>query len=322
MPNGTVLAIDDDPRNLQLLSSVLAEAGYSVRAANSGARALKMMEREAPDLVLLDITMPEIDGYEVCRRIRSNPALSSVPVLFLSALDDVESKVRGFAVGGVDYVTKPFEPVEVLARVAAQLGLVRMRRELERKNEELQVAAVQLERKNRILEGLSYLDALTGVSNRRHFDEMIDREWRRALRERHPLAVVMIDLDHFKALNDTDGHARGDECLREVAAALSAALRRPGDVVARYGGEEFVVVLPQCDGDRALQTAERLRAAVEARAFPHGGSPRGLVTASFGVASEVPSDGSSPGNLVSRADAALYSSKHEGRNRVTLDSSS
>jgi diguanylate cyclase (GGDEF)-like protein len=318
MAKGTILAVDDDPRNLQLLSELLQRADYAVRAANSGARALQMVEREPPDLVLLDITMPEMDGYEVCRRIRSTPALSGLPVVFLSALDDLGSKVLGFGAGGVDYVTKPFEEAEVLARVNAQLGLVRLRRDLEARNAELAATALRLERANRLLEELSFLDPLTRIPNRRQLDETLEREWGRARREGGPLAVIMVDIDRFKALNDSAGHAAGDDCLRKVAEILATELRRPGDAVARFGGEEFAVVLPGCDGDGALETAESLRAALERRRLPHPGGEAGIVTASFGVAVEVPAAESSPAALLARADAALYDSKRLGRNRATL----
>ena len=316
MGNGTLLAVDDNPHNLQLLSGILQGAGYTVRAANSGARALRILERDAPDLVLLDVEMPELDGYAVCREIRSRPALDGVPVIFVSALDDVAAKVRGFAAGGVDYVSKPFEAAEVLARVETHLAILRLRRELERRNEELRATITQLERAQRALADLAYLDPLTGVPNRRSFDELLEREWRRAAREGRSIALAMLDVDCFKALNDTYGHATGDACLQRVAAAMNAQLRRPGDVLARYGGEEFVLVLPGSDAPGATATAEALRSAVAALAIPNERAPLGQVTISAGVAAERPAATTAAAELLGRADAALYAAKQAGRNRV------
>jgi diguanylate cyclase (GGDEF)-like protein len=317
--SGTLLAVDDNPHNLQLLSGILTEAGYNVRAANSGARALKMMELDAPELVLLDIEMPDVDGFAVCRAMKDDAKLAAIPVIFISALDDLKNKVRGFEEGAVDYIPKPFEALEVLARVGAQLGLVRLRRDLEQKNQQLAKAYAQVERSNQILEGLSYLDPLTGIANRRQFEEIVERELKRAVREQQPLGVAMIDIDHFKMLNDTYGHGAGDDCLRSVAKTMTAELHRPGDIVARYGGEEFVLILPKSDREGAAAAAETLRAAIEARGIPNEGAPRSVVTVSVGVAAMIPPPDMTSADLVARADAALYASKRDGRNRVTVD---
>jgi diguanylate cyclase (GGDEF)-like protein len=315
---GDVLIVDDNPINLDLLSSMLQKQGYRVRVATNGMRALAAAKSVQPDLVMLDINMPEMDGYEVCRRLKAGELTRDVPVIFISALDEAMDKVKAFQSGGADYVTKPFQFEEVLARIENQLKISRLQREMERKNAELQQANLHLERANRMLHSLSYLDPLTGIANRRHFEESIEREWRRAMRASASLSLIMIDIDHFKLLNDACGHQTGDDCLKKVATTLSDALRRAGDLAARYGGEEFAVILPGTDIDGALSFAEELRARVEAIKFEHTQAPGGVVTVSLGVSTASPTDDSSFGSLIDEADRALYMSKRDGRNRVSL----
>jgi diguanylate cyclase (GGDEF)-like protein len=315
---GDVLIVDDNPINLDLLSSMLQKQGYRVRVATNGVRALAAARSVQPDLVMLDINMPEMDGYEVCRRLKAGELTRDVPVIFISALDEAMDKVKAFQSGGADYVTKPFQFEEVLARIENQLKISRLQREMERKNAELQQANLHLERANRMLHSLSYLDPLTGIANRRHFEEAIEREWRRALRGSTWLSVIMIDIDHFKRLNDACGHQAGDECLKLVATAVSDALRRAGDLVARYGGEEFAVILPGTDIEGAVAFAEELRSRVEAIRFDPAQAPDGAVTVSLGVSSARPSDDTTFTALIDEADRALYASKRDGRNRVSL----
>jgi CheY-like chemotaxis protein len=192
------------------------------------------MRAAPPEIVLLDIRLPGMDGYEICRQMKADPRTKDIPVIFVSALDDGLDKARAFEVGGIDYVAKPFSSAEVVARVENQLKISRLQRHLALKNTEL-------ERANRLLQSLSYVDALTGIPNRRHFDELLDQEWRRALRDESSMAVVLIDVDLFKAFNDNYGHQSGDDCLKHVAVEVSGSLRRGGDLAARYGGEEFGV---------------------------------------------------------------------------------
>jgi diguanylate cyclase (GGDEF)-like protein len=258
---------------------------------------------------MLDITMPEMDGFEVCRHLKEDETLRAVPVIFISALDDVLDKVTAFKVGGVDYVTKPFQAEEVLARVETQLRLARLRAELEARNREL-------ERANQLLRSLSYLDPLTEIANRRYFDTILEQEWSRAARDGSELSLILVDVDHFKRLNDTYGHQRGDECLKLVASAIAGASQRAADCAARYGGEEFVVILPGTNAAGAAHTAERVRAAVEGLGFAHEASSFGVVTASIGVATLAPRMGTAIGDLVAAADRALYRAKEGGRNRV------
>jgi diguanylate cyclase (GGDEF)-like protein len=315
---GEIFIVDDNPDNLNLLATILREKRYETRMATNGRRALASIRVAQPEVVMLDITMPDMDGYEVCERLKADAATSHLPVIFISALDDVWDKVKAFRVGGVDYVTKPFHPEEVIARVETQLKLARLRLELEKRNGELERANVQLERANRILQSLSYLDSLTGLANRRHLDEVLEQEWRRAWRERTPLSLVLADIDHFKRYNDTYGHQGGDACLRRVGGVLNEALKRGGDLAARYGGEEFAIVLPSTDSDGAAAFAERVRAQVEGLGIAHERSAAGVVTISVGAATAVPDDSASPEVLVAAADRALYRSKSAGRNRVSL----
>jgi diguanylate cyclase (GGDEF)-like protein len=313
---GDILIVDDNPINLDLLSGMLLDRGYRVRVATNGRRALSAARSAVPDLVMLDINMPEMDGYDVCRHIKQDDLTRDIPVIFISALDNALDKVKAFQTGGADYVTKPFQFEEVLARIEIQLKISRLQREMERKNAELEQSMLQLERANRMLRALSYLDGLTGIANRRHFEESLDQEWRRAARTGSPLSLLMVDIDHFKALNDARGHQYGDDCLRQVATALSDALKRAGDLATRYGGEEFAVVLPATELDGARAIAEEIRARVEELAIGREAGSSAVVTVSVGAATALASEGVPPSDLIDAADRALYQAKNEGRNRV------
>jgi diguanylate cyclase (GGDEF)-like protein len=321
---GAILIVDDNPANLEVLSRMLRERGYRFRVARSGARAITSARSEPPDLVMLDITMPEMDGYQVCEALKMDPRTAGVPVIFISALDDALDKVRAFRVGGADYVGKPFQLEEVLARIEHQLrisrlqeDLARRNRELSAKNEELLAVSRELERANGELERLSRSDALTGLANRRHLMEVLDRESRRAARARLPFSLVIVDVDFFKQYNDVYGHQAGDECLRRVSAALRDALRRPEDFVGRYGGEEFVVALPGTDAAGAQEVGRKLCEAVRRCAIPHDRSQAAPVVSISGGVATLEVDTSVPLDaLLARADEALYRAKREGRDRV------
>ncbi len=322
-----VLVVDDQPTNLDLLAGLLRPCGFVVRAATSGRRALQTVQAFRPDILLLDVDMPEMDGYEVCRRLKADPATREIPVLFLSAKDEAADKVAAFAAGGADYVTKPFHFDEVLARLRHQLRIARLSAETERAaaelrtvnevlrrtGEELAARNAELQAANARLAALSYQDGLTGVANRRRFEE--------ALAEAFPrpgaLALVLLDLDHFKRLNDAHGHQHGDDCLVRAAALLQQIASDVGGLAARFGGEEFALLLPAVADNVAVALAERARAALEALALPHAGSARGVVTASFGVATRGAAVASADA-LVAAADAALYEAKNGGRNRVAV----
>ena len=290
----TVLAVEDDTAIQALLRAVLG-ADYNLKIAGDGATALLAASEIEPDLILLDVVLPDMDGREVCRQIKANSRLAAVPVLFLTSLSAAEHEVEGLEAGGIDYLAKPINPVILKMRVNNHLELKRSRDALER---------------------LARLDGLTGLANRRTCDDMLLREWRRLARVNNPLAVIMMDVDHFKQYNDTYGHGGGDECLKQVANAAAGALQRPADVVARYGGEEFVALLPDTTLDGALMVAEAIRAAVTALNIPHAGSKvTSHVTLSLGAACCVPKADGKPEELLEVADMELYAAKSGGRNQ-------
>lgn len=294
-PMAKILIVDDLPANIRILHEGLREEG-EILFATSGEDALEIVARECPDLVLLDILMPGMDGYEVCRQLKSQAVSSDIPVIFITSLQEEDDETRGLAVGAIDYIIKPFRMPIIRARVRNHL---------------------ELKRRGDLLAGLSNRDGLTGIANRRSLDETLDRELNRAKRLKAWLSLVMVDIDHFKRFNDLYGHVAGDDCLRQVATALYRTLRRAGDFVGRYGGEEFACVLPQTSEDEAVLLAKNMCAAVAALAIPHAASPVSeTVTISLGVATMAPQLDSSSVDLLLAADQALYLAKKRGRNRV------
>jgi diguanylate cyclase (GGDEF)-like protein len=290
----TILIVDDTPANIEILSSILG-GEHQILFATSGQDALELVAGQTPDLILLDVMMPEMDGYEVCRRLKADPRTHNVPVIFITSLSEEGDETRGLEVGAIDYIFKPIRAPIVKARVRNHLELKRYRD---------------------MLENLSAIDGLTGLANRRRFDERLAQEWLRGRRNQSPLSVCMMDLDFFKLFNDRYGHAAGDDCLRRVALALASTVRRPTDFVARYGGEEFVCVLPDTDAAGAAVLANRLRDSVAALGIPHAASTVArYVTISGGVAAVIPADDSTPTQLLEAADRLLYQAKKAGRNR-------
>lgn len=284
-----LLVVDDQPVNIQALHRVFA-ADCQVLMATDGTRALRLCRDRQPDLVLLDVQMPGMNGHELCAELKADPLLRSIAVIFVTSQDHPDDETRALDAGAADFITKPFNPTVVRARVRTQLTL-----------------KAQAD----LLRELAFIDGLTGVHNRRHFDERFLAEARRAQRSRAPLAVVLADVDHFKRYNDALGHLAGDDCLRRVAAALRACLRRPTDLLARYGGEEFVCLLPDTDLAGAIGVAQLMEDGVRALVLPHPGVD-GSVTISLGVAA-----GTSGQGLVEAADKALYLAKAAGRGRVS-----
>ncbi|MGB3516180.1 MAG: diguanylate cyclase [Elainellaceae cyanobacterium] len=451
-----ILVVDDQPDNIRLLSTLLIEQGYKVRKATNGEMALNAIDIRLPDLILLDINMPSLNGYEVCRSLKANPKTSHIPVIFLSALDDSRDKVRAFQVGGSDYVSKPFQVEEVLARLENHLTIQRQRQQLCEQNTRLQqeietrqqteeilyqsrallasvlnssldgvgaaqsvrdrlgeiadfrclvvnpVAArlvgqrredltgklllrslldkvdsalfpslanvvetgqvlerelyhvyegietwfqlvsvklgdgfavtfrditrqkqseMELQMANLELQRLANLDGLTQLANRRRFDAYLDQEWRRLRREQLPLSLIVCDVDYFKSYNDRYGHQAGDDCLKRIAQALTATIRRPADLVARYGGEELAIILPNTSEVGAIHVAQQVSAAIAQLQIPHADSSVSAhVTASMGIASFIPSEERSPHSLFAAADQALYAAKQQGRDRYCLAS--
>ncbi len=296
MRKPVVLIVDDQPANIHALARLLKE-DYHVLAAAKGAKALELASGNMPpDLILLDIMMPEMDGYEVCRRLRNDPATKNIPIIFVTAKGDSEEEAKGLDLGAVDYIAKPYNNTVVKARVRTH---------------------VQLKIRTDMLEQLAMVDGLTGIANRRSFDQALELEWKRAARASRDLSVIMMDIDHFKAYNDNYGHGAGDDCLQRVAAALRSAVQRPSDLIARYGGEEFVALLPETLAPGAARMAEKFRRNVLDLALPHAFSPIAeQVTISVGHASRRADPDQSPQDLLKAADQALFKAKQDGRNRV------
>lgn len=288
-----ILIVDDSADATAVAKARLVHEGHDIFCAGGGREGLEMASRQTPDLVLLDVDMPDIDGFEVCRRLKEDPVTCCTPVIFLSGSGGTEEKVKGLDLGAVDFVTKPFDAFELRARVRSAL-----------RTKQLQD----------MLRDYAMIDPLTALPNRRALDERLAQEWARLLRYGGNLSVIMADIDHFKQTNDRFGHPAGDEILRQVAQRLAAASRKT-DLLARYGGEEFVIVAPETAGPEAATFAERLRQEVAQPSLQiHGESLP--VTASFGVADN--KRHGSPDQIVQAADEALYRAKTAGRNCIRL----
>ena len=304
------LVIEDSKSSLKLLCSYIQRIGITPIPAETGSKGIDLFLSERPDLILLDVIMPDLDGFEVARQVRQLEAPGDwTPIIFLSSLGNDRDIERGIAAGGDDYLLKPISEIVLAAKIRAMQRILQMR-------QSLLVLTRKLDAANQELTRLTSLDGLTGIANRRHFDEILAREWRRAMRQGEELAVLMCDIDFFKHFNDSFGHQSGDECLRRVAQTLVGAMDRGGDLLARYGGEEFVAVLPDTSLKGAAYVAEQMRKAVSALGIAHPGTPFAHVTASFGVVSAVAMPETDPQAVVGAADRALYTAKHNGRNRV------
>jgi diguanylate cyclase (GGDEF)-like protein len=290
-----LLVVDDQPANVQVLYRLFA-ADHQVFMATSGEQALKVCAEREPDLVLLDVVMPGMDGYQVCALLRADPVTRNIPVIFVTGEQDEEAETRALDVGAVDFITKPVNPRVVKARVRTHL---------------------QLKAQSDLLREWVYLDGLTRIANRRYFEERAAAEWARAVRQGLPLSALMIDVDHFKAFNDTHGHPAGDEALQRVAAELKSVLKRPTDLLARYGGEEFVCLLPDTDLEGALALADQMRTHLHGVAIPHAAPPGGpLLTVSIGACVKPPDVVGSVTALLREADAQLYVAKSRGRDQA------
>jgi two-component system, cell cycle response regulator len=285
-----VLAIDDSPTILALLKARLKDEPIVLHCADSGKAGLAMAAEVKPDLILLDVNMPDLDGHEVCRTLKANPATINTPIIFLTGADSVEEKIKGLELGATDYITKPFDPAELRARVRAALRTAYLLDLLSRK---------------------AMIDGLTGLWNRSYLDVRMLAEVAHARRTGQPLSCLMVDVDRFKSINDHYGHPFGDEVLRMIAATLGASCRTE-DIICRYGGEEFCVLLPNTAVLGAVDLAERLRTAVEKESLKFKAELVN-VTASFGVAELDPNNAAV---MLSSADQALYEAKQTGRNRV------
>lgn len=290
-----LLVADDEPANIHLLvESLLSD--YRIKVATHGKMALEIARLDdQPDLIILDIMMPEMDGFEVCKALKNDPATQCIPVMFVTANHNPSAEYEALKLEAIEFICKPINPSTLRMRVR---NLVRLK---------------QLQDQ---LRELSTHDYLTGLANRRRFDEFLEWEWRRALRLSNPIGLIMFDVDLFKSFNDHYGHLEGDQCLKQVAQSIASLMHRPGDMAARYGGEEFVGILASTNLAEAKVIAEACRSKIEALQIPHRTSPLGIVTVSCGVSMIVPSDMSSQSVLVEMADKKLYLAKRAGRNRV------
>ena len=290
-----ILIVDDTRLNIKIVTDILAE-DYKILCATSGREALDIVKSNSIDLILLDIVMPGMDGYEVCKRLKNDQQSRNIPLIFISAMTDMKDEAKGLEMGAIDYISKPFSAPILKARVKNHLELKKYRD---------------------ILEKQSLMDGLTGIANRRYFDEIFDKEWRRTLRSYGTLSLVFIDIDYFKKYNDYYGHLAGDDCLRQVGSVLKDSLKRAGDVVARYGGEEFVIVLPATSFADATSVGEKVRSNIELLKIVHQRSEVSEhVTVSIGIATVIPEKSMIAASLIEQADKALYQAKRQGRNRV------
>jgi diguanylate cyclase (GGDEF)-like protein len=304
-----ILIVDDSPTVRAVLRDLVERMGHSVIEADDGSKALQLYQQDRPDLVLVDVVMPVMDGYEASRRMRECTPDEWVPIIFLSSKEADQDLDRAIEAGGDDYLVKPVSFVVLNAKIRALQRIESMRSKVLDMSRDLAKA-------NRELEKLSRQDGLTGIANRRHFDSYLRAEMRRAAREHQPLALILADVDNFKAFNDCYGHQAGDDCLRQIATALISVGRRPADLPARYGGEEFTMVLPGTTLEGAIDVARSLQLAIESLAIAHarsGISQR--ITLSQGVVSLVPTAETTPETFVQFADRALYQAKQQGRNR-------
>lgn len=294
-----LLLVDDHQLNIRVMYEIFRHE-FDVFIALNGEQALEKCAELHPDLILLDVVMPRLDGYEVCRRLKADPELADIPVIFITSHFDEADEVRGFELGAVDFIHKPVNPIITKARVKTQL---------------------QLKQQTDLLRAISQIDGLTGIANRRRFDQQLELEWRSCCRSGEPLSLLMLDIDYFKQYNDEFGHLAGDECLRRVAMAMQQAIGRPYDLLARFGGEEFAVLLPRTNSHGAQFLAQNILLKIQHLALSHPYSPGGIVTLSAGLATVVPLEHIQARQLLQRADEMLYKAKQQGRNRLLVDES-
>lgn len=315
-PQATVLIVDDNLNNLEVLSETLNGNGLQISIATDGDSAIEQVPYCKPDLILLDVMMPGISGFDTCKILKENPETRNIPVIFMTALGDLENKVKGLSMGAVDYITKPFQYEEVVARVTVHLELQFLNRRVCEQANELKRINHELLKLNQELKRLAHLDGLTGVANRRRFDEYLEQEWQRLMGHKEFFSLILCDIDYFKHYNDYYGHQAGDACLQKVAEAISNSLHNTAYLVARYGGEEFAVVLPNTNPEEAKEIAEEIRSRVYHLQIHHEQSAiNPWVTLSLGISSQFSnSQNSSTQSLLATADKALYMAKVKGRN--------
>lgn len=298
-----ILIVDDIEDNLEILGDLLMFDGYKVEKVMSGEAALEQVQVSRPDLILMDILMPGMNGYAVCTQLKADESTKDIPVVFVSSMGDVESKVQGFKVGAVDYINKPFHHAEILVRVNTHITILRLRQNLEEQNARL--------------EKLANTDYLTNPYNRRRFFHAAEEEFTKAINGGTPFSITLIDLDYFKQINDTFGHLVGDQVLIHVAKLIRTHCR-VSDVAARYGGEEFIILHPSINSRIAFQVAERVRKVVEAGLYVYENNEIGVTLSAGVVDTLVDQNISRIDDVLGLADKALYRAKDAGRNQVVL----
>lgn len=294
LPHFTILVVDDEPVNIQLINQILGKA-YRVLMATNGHQAIERCKTHKPDLILLDVMMPNLDGLETCKLIKSDSQIADIPVIFVTAANQQEDENACWQAGGIDFIQKPINPTTLTHRVRAHL---------------------KLKHQTDLLRSMAFIDGLTAVHNRRYFEYSLDEQFRLSKRQNTPLTLMLIDVDFFKRYNDIQGHLAGDDVLREIAQTLKNCCKRPTDVVSRYGGEEFAILLPATDSDGAKVVADVILTAIATRNLPHPDSVMPFVTVSIGIAC---SKQEAPNTLIDAADKQLYLAKETGRNRYKLD---
>ncbi|MFZ4790625.1 MAG: diguanylate cyclase domain-containing protein [Candidatus Competibacteraceae bacterium] len=313
-----VMLVDDQRFVAEIIRrQLLGEQDINFHYCVNPAEAISTAEKIGPTVVLLDLVMPNIDGLTLCRLFRNHPTTRDLPMVMLSSTNDSAIKAQAFVAGANDYLVKPPEKLELIARLRYHSISYINRLQRDEAYRALRASQILLEELNMKLLQLANLDGLTGLANRRYFNERYAEEWARAARNKKPVALIMLDVDRFKSFNDHYGHLGGDDCLKQIAAAMKNMMSRPGDLVARYGGEEFIVLLPDTALDGAAYLAEKIRIAVENRAIPHEVSDISpYVTISLGVAGIIPDPGTDPNTLIELADQCLYRAKNLGRNQI------
>ena len=332
MNNQSILIVDDESRNFDVIEALLNEYDYDLNYASSGQEALESLEILEIDLILLDVMMPEMDGIEVCEHIKSIPKYRPIPIIMVTALTAKEDLAQCLNAGADDFISKPINALELRARVqsmlrmkqqydALQISLDRLLILEAEKRALLENRNAELERQTEEAHLRANTDGLTQVSNRRCFDERLQKEWRRLMREQEWLSLILMDIDYFKYYNDFYGHLSGDDCLIQVAQTAAKQIKRPDDLFARYGGEEFVVILPNTKIDGAIAVAESIKQAIFNLNIPHEASKIGeIVTISMGISSLISTSDKLPDDLIALSDKALYEAKHQGRDRYEVAS--
>jgi diguanylate cyclase (GGDEF)-like protein len=300
----TILIVDDEPVIIKILNEILKQ-DHHIKVATNGHQAINQAQQQpVPDMILLDILMPDMDGFEVCKNLKNTTQTNDIPIIFITSSNQEEDESNGFEAGAVDFITKPISPTIVKARVKNQLLLLHQKKELQRMHQEVLA--------------LSLTDSLTGIANRRRLNEFINQEWIRAQRSQTPIGVLFMDLDFFKAYNDHYGHATGDACLQAVSRVLQNRIREQ-DLFARYGGEEFVCILPDTDIDGVQRVGNIILMEVRAMNIPHNHSAvNDKVTLSIGGTAIIPNSSIFPEILIEVADKLLYRAKNSGRDQLVV----